>query len=129
MIFSLFSSSHSAWNSSSTCSLQQCYANPDTNSSCRSSVTPCFDYRMSNNNRYCAPGILCSILLPCNNGTCPSTSSICVVNSCCSPQAVCLPLFATNYCVIGNSGFFCDMSVNMNNKFICKSSDIEKSLK
>ncbi|CAF4372120.1 unnamed protein product, partial [Adineta steineri] len=82
--FTLSSLSHSAWNSTSNCSLQQC--NVNLNNSCLSSSTPCFDYRTINNSRYCAPGILCSILERCDNTTqtCSSNDSICVINSCCS---------------------------------------------
>ncbi|CAF3577643.1 unnamed protein product [Rotaria sp. Silwood1] len=69
----------------------------------RSSSTPCFYYFMLNKTSYCAPGILCSILEPCNNitFTCASATSVCVVNSCCSPQAVCVPWSATNLCKTG----------------------------
>ncbi|CAF1260678.1 unnamed protein product [Adineta steineri] len=100
--FTLSSLSHSVWNSTSNCSLQQC--NVNLNNSCLSSSTPCFDYRTINNSRYCAPGILCSILERCDNitQTCSSNDSICVINSCCSSQAICLPLLATQMCKTGN---------------------------
>ncbi|CAF0910380.1 unnamed protein product [Adineta steineri] len=103
--FTLSSSFHSAWNSASTCSLQQCNVNltNNNNDNCRSTSTPCFDYRTINNISYCAPGILCSILEKCNNitQTCLSNNSICIVNSCCSSQAVCLPFLATQMCKTG----------------------------
>lgn len=94
-------SSHSAWRSSSNCFLSFCNQNSSRNTSdCRLSLMPCFDYRTANNRSYCAPGSLCSLLEPCNNitGECSSNMSICVVNSCCIPQAVCLPLYLTNLC-------------------------------
>ena len=102
--FTLSASSHSAWQRQPNCSLQQCYLSSSNNNSCQSSATPCFDYRTLNNSRYCAPGILCSILELCNytTYTCASNSSICIVNSCCSPQPVCLPLLLTNFCILGN---------------------------
>ncbi|CAF0921377.1 unnamed protein product [Adineta steineri] len=92
--FILSSSSHSAWNSTSNCTLQQCNTSMNDNNNCLSSSTPCFDYRTINNISYCAPGILCSILERCDNitRTCSSNNSVCVINSCCSSQAVCLPL-------------------------------------
>ncbi|CAF1482448.1 unnamed protein product, partial [Adineta steineri] len=100
--FTLSSSSHSASNSTSNCFLQQCIVNSNNNNnSCRSSSTPCFDYRTINNISFCAPGILCSILERCDNitQTCPSNNSICIINSCCSSsQPVCLPLLATQVC-------------------------------
>ncbi|CAF3979030.1 unnamed protein product, partial [Adineta steineri] len=67
--FTLSSSSHSASNSTSSCSLQQCNTSLNNNDNCRSSSTPCFDYRTINNISYCAPGILCSILERCDNIT------------------------------------------------------------
>lgn len=105
--FTLFSLNHSGWNPASNCSLQQCHLSSNTNSSCLLSDTPCYDYRTLNGSRYCAPGILCSLLEPCNNitYTCASNSSVCVVNSCCSPYAVCLPLSVTNFCVLGKITF------------------------
>ncbi|CAF4099959.1 unnamed protein product, partial [Adineta steineri] len=101
--FTLSSSSHSASNSTSSCSLQQCNTSLNNNDNCRSSSTPCFDYRTINNISYCAPGILCSILERCDNitQTCSSNNSICVINSCCSSQAVCLPFLATRMCKTG----------------------------
>ncbi|CAF4327001.1 unnamed protein product, partial [Adineta steineri] len=99
--FTLSSSAHSASNPTSSCSLQQCNVNSTTNNnSCRSSSTPCFDYRTINNISYCAPGILCSILERCDNitQTCSSNNSICIINSCCSSQAVCLPFLVTQMC-------------------------------
>lgn len=95
--FTISSSTHSAWEFSSDCSLSLC---SDNNNSCRSSMTPCFDYRTTNNISYCAPASLCSILEPCNNmtGTCPSNTSVCIVNSCCVPKTICLPLEWTTLC-------------------------------
>jgi len=106
--FTLSASSHSAWQPTSNCSLQQCYLSSSNNNSCQSSATPCFDYRTLNNSRYCAPGILCSILELCDNitYTCASNTSICIVNSCCSPQAICLPLSLTNFCILGNGTLY-----------------------
>ncbi|CAF1238732.1 unnamed protein product [Adineta steineri] len=103
--FTLSSSSHSAWNPASNCSLQQCNTSLNDNNNCLLSSTPCYDYRTINNISYCAPGILCSILETCNNVTqaCLSNTSVCVINSCCSPQAVCLPLLARQMC---NTGWF-----------------------
>ena len=102
--FSLFSSFHSAWNSVSNCSLVQCAS---YNDNCRLSQTPCFDYRTINNTSYCAPASLCSILSPCNNSTngCSSNTSVCVVNSCCSPRTVCLPLSWTTFCPMAGQFF------------------------
>ncbi|CAF1124332.1 unnamed protein product [Adineta steineri] len=106
--FTLSLSSHSAWNSTSYCSLQQCNVDSNNNNSCRSSSTPCFDYRTINNISYCAPGILCSILERCDNitQTCSSNNSMCVVNSCCSSQPVCLPLLAAQMCERGTNTLF-----------------------
>jgi hypothetical protein len=101
--FQLSASPHSARQLSPNCSLQQCYLSSNNNNSCFLSSTPCYEYYTINNSRYCAPGILCSILEPCNNitYTCTSNTSVCVVNSCCSTQAVCLPLSVTNFCILG----------------------------
>ncbi|CAF0832841.1 unnamed protein product [Adineta steineri] len=101
--FTLSSSSHSAWNSTSDCTLQQCNTSLNGNNNCLLSSTPCFNYRTINNISYCAPGILCSILERCDNitQTCSSNNSVCVINSCCSLQAVCLPLLATQMCKTG----------------------------
>ncbi|CAF4391335.1 unnamed protein product, partial [Adineta steineri] len=87
--FALLSSSHSAWNSISNCSLQQCNISLNGSDNCLSSSTPCFDYQTINNTSYCAPAILCSILERCDNvtQTCSSNDSVCVINSCCSSQA------------------------------------------
>jgi hypothetical protein len=100
----LSSSFHSAWNSSSNCSLQQCLLTSTNNNNCQWSPTPCFDYRTFNNSRYCSPAIQCSILEECNNITltCASNTSVCIVNSCCSPRTICLPLSSTNFCPLGN---------------------------
>ncbi|CAF2529349.1 unnamed protein product [Rotaria sp. Silwood2] len=60
-------------------------------------MTPCFDYHTTDNVSYCALASLCSILESCNNttGTCESNRSVCVSNSCCTPNQVCLPLLWT----------------------------------
>ena len=102
--FTLSASSHSAWQSSTNCNMSQCPMNASYDNGCRASSTPCFDYRSLNNTSYCAPAVDCSILESCNNIThdCASNSSVCVNNSCCSPQAVCLPLSATNFCKSGS---------------------------
>ncbi|CAF1477256.1 unnamed protein product [Rotaria sp. Silwood1] len=101
--FTLSPSPHSAWQPTLNCSLQQCNTSSNDNNNCRSSSTPCYNYYTLNNVSYCAPGILCSILEPCDNITynCASNTSVCVVNSCCSPQAVCLPLSSMNFCKLG----------------------------
>ena len=93
------SMSHSARDYLSGCSRSLCNSR-NTTYSCRLSSTPCFDYRTANNVSYCAPGILCSILEPCNNitGTCSQNNSIFVVNSCCQPKAVCLPSLYISLC-------------------------------
>ena len=103
--FTLSSSDHSAQQTSTNCSLSQCSTSSSSNNSCRLSPTPCFDYHTSNNVSYCAPAILCSILTPCNNVTnnCTSNTSVCVINSCCSPKAVCLPLPFTQFCTTINT--------------------------
>jgi hypothetical protein len=105
--FTLSYSNHSAWNSVSNCCLQQCYESSSNNNSCLLSLTPCFDYRTFNNISYCAPAILCSILEPCDNitNTCALNSSVCIFNSCCSSQPVCLPVSWTNLCILGNDTF------------------------
>jgi hypothetical protein len=109
--FTQFSSSHSASQPASNCSLQQCHVSSSNSNSCRSSSTPCFDYRTLTNSSYCAPGILCSILELCDNTTytCASNTSVCIVNSCCSPQAVCLPLQFTNFCILGNDTLYSNL--------------------
>ena len=98
--FTLSSLDHSAQQTSTNCFLSTCNESSSNNSSCLSSLTPCFAYRSWNNTRYCAPAIDCSILTPCDNVTnqCASNTLVCIVNSCCSPQAVCLPLFVTEIC-------------------------------
>ncbi|CAF1432721.1 unnamed protein product [Adineta ricciae] len=101
--FTLSTASHSASNSTSSCSLQQCITTSANNQTCSLSPTPCFNYRTANNISYCAPAIDCPVLQPCNNVTysCASNDSVCIVNSCCSPTAVCLPLLTTNFCPRG----------------------------
>lgn len=94
---SLYNGTHSAENLSTGCSLTRC---SNTSGFCRPSPTPCFVYRTAYNRSYCAPASLCSGLVPCANSgnQCPSSRSVCVVNSCCSPAAVCLPLLWTELC-------------------------------
>lgn len=94
---SLFSP-HSASNSSAECYLVQCTDN--RYNSCRPSQAPCFRYRTASNITYCAPGSLCSLLEPCDNltGSCSSNTSVCIVNSCCTPKSVCLPISWTSLC-------------------------------
>ncbi|CAF1002660.1 unnamed protein product [Adineta steineri] len=106
--FTLSSSSHSAWNPTSNCSLQQCNTSLNDNNNCLSSSTPCFYYQTINNISYCAPGILCSILERCDNitQTCPSNDSVCVINSCCSSQPICLPMLATQMCKTGTNTYY-----------------------
>lgn len=101
--FTLSVATHSAWEPTLNCALQECYSN--FSNSCILSSTPCYDYRTLNNSRICAPGITCSILEPCDNitYTCTSNTFICVINSCCSPQAVCLPLSIADFCISGNN--------------------------
>ena len=102
--FTLSTPSHSAWDQFSLCSISQCRSSASNNNSCWfSSSTPCFQYRTLTNHTYCAPGIQCSILDPCNNTTyaCAVNTSVCVVNSCCSTRAVCLPVALTNFCKLG----------------------------
>lgn len=96
--FSLLSTFHSAWNSTLNCTLSQCHVS--SNDSCRLSPTPCFDYRSVDDQSFCAPASLCSILESCDNitNTCSSNTSICIVNSCCQPRKVCLPLMFTQLC-------------------------------
>ncbi|CAF0882767.1 unnamed protein product [Adineta ricciae] len=101
--FTLSISAHSASNPSSSCSVQQCNITTFDSSNCRRSPTPCFYYYTINNSSYCAPAIQCSLLELCDNVTnsCSSYDSICIVNSCCSPSAVCLPLLTTKFCLQG----------------------------
>jgi hypothetical protein len=103
--FTLSESSHSALKSTFNFSSAQCDVFLPNNSACRSSSTPCFDYRTINNTRYCASGMLCSIMESCDNATynCASDTSVCIINSCCSPQAICLPLSFTRFCSPGNN--------------------------
>ncbi|CAF3692936.1 unnamed protein product [Adineta steineri] len=83
--------------STSNCSVPQCNVFSNDKNIYISSSTPYFDYRTLNDSSYCAPNIPCSILEPCNNVTyeCASNTSVCIINSCCSPQAVCLLLSLT----------------------------------
>jgi hypothetical protein len=106
--FTLSPSPHSGWEPTSNCLLQQCVLSSNNNDSCRSSSTPCFDYRTINNTCFCAPGILCAILEPCNSTTytCESDALVCVVNSCCSPPAICIPSSWTDFCILGNDAFY-----------------------
>ncbi|CAF3087356.1 unnamed protein product, partial [Rotaria sp. Silwood2] len=109
--FTLSSSSHSAWQQTSNCSLQQCNTTSNDNNNCRLSSTPCFSYYTLNNTGHCAPGILCSILEPCDNITynCASNACVCIVNSCCLPQAVCLPLRFINFCKSGKNAVYANL--------------------
>ncbi|CAF3832198.1 unnamed protein product [Rotaria sp. Silwood1] len=65
--FTLSASLHAAWQSTLNCSLQQCNTSFNDNNNCRLPSTLCFNYRSLNNTGYCASGILCSILEPCDN--------------------------------------------------------------
>ena len=114
--FTASSSPHSASYPTSNCSLQQCIVSSSNNDSCRSSLTPCFDYRSLDNSSYCAPGILCSILEACDNitYTCTPNTSVCIVNSCCSSHAICLPLLSTNFCTRGIDTLYSNLSVLIN---------------
>ena len=98
-------SAHSAWQPSTNCSVPLCRnsSNPTSNDCQRSSIT-CFQYHTATNTRYCAPASLCSILETCDNarGSCSSNASVCVVNSCCTHQAICLPLAWTHMCMSSN---------------------------
>ncbi|CAF1203261.1 unnamed protein product [Rotaria magnacalcarata] len=101
----LSSSAHTAWQSTSNCSVQQCNISLDNDNNCRSSSIPCCNYLSFNSTSDCAPGILCSILQPCNNVilSCGSNDFVSFVNSCCTPQPVCLPILLTSFC---RSGWF-----------------------
>nr|ACD54707.1 unknown [Adineta vaga] len=103
--FELSTANHSASNPASSCSLQQCNVTSIDNQTCSLLPTPCFNYLTINNTSYCAPAIQCSLLEVCDNVTysCVSNNSICIINSCCSLSAVCLPLLATNYCKRGEN--------------------------
>lgn len=103
--FSLSFLSHSAWESTTNCTLSKCNINSTMNTRCYSLSVPCFNYRTINNVSICAPAVECSILELCNNNTsqCTSNTSVCVINSCCSIQAVCLPLSMTSFCSPGNN--------------------------
>ena len=105
--FSLSSSSHSAWQPTSNCTLQQFNVTFTNNGNCRSSPMPCFDYRTVDNGSFWAPAFACSVLPACDPVTrrCASDSSVCVVNSCCSSQTVCLPIVARSFCRIGKDRF------------------------
>jgi hypothetical protein len=101
--FTLSVTAQSAWQPLTNCSVPQCNISASNDNSCRSSSTPCFNYLTFNGVNLCAPAVLCSILEPCDNNTytCASNTSVCVVNSCCSPQAVCLPLTSATFCSSG----------------------------
>jgi hypothetical protein len=101
--FTSYTESHSAWQPVTNCSLPQCSMILNSNYECGSLLTTCFTYRTNMNSSICAPAVLCSILEPCNNitYTCASNTSVCVINTCCSPQAMCLPWFTTNFCGSG----------------------------
>ncbi|CAF4448156.1 unnamed protein product [Rotaria socialis] len=100
----LSSSAHTAWQSTSNCSVQQCNISLNNDNNCRSSSIPCYNYLSFNSTSYCAPGILCSILQSCYNValSCGSNDFVCIVNSCCTPQPVCLPILFTSFCPPGN---------------------------
>ncbi|CAF1365000.1 unnamed protein product [Adineta ricciae] len=101
--FTLSIATHSASNPASNCYVQQCNVTSTGNNTCSLPPAPCFNYLSINNVSYCAPGVQCSVLELCDNvtNTCSSNNSICIVNSCCSPTAVCLPLSVTNFCPPG----------------------------
>ena len=100
--FRLSFSNHSAWDPLSSCALSICNLTGNDNNNCASSNTPCFRYTSATNQDYCVPGIDCSILESCSsNLTCLSSSSICIVNSCCSSGPVCLSLGWANLCKQG----------------------------
>ena len=96
--WTLYSSSHSAWDPSNSCALSFCNS-ICSNSSCRRSQTPCFEYVSYSNTIYCAPAALCSLMPSCNqtSNSCASNSGVCIWNSCCS-SPVCLPLSWTSIC-------------------------------
>ena len=98
--FTLLNGSHSAKDSTANCRLSTCLESSNANVDCRTSRTPCFEYQHVNGTSYCAPAVQCSILAPCDEVTnrCTSTKSICVVNSCCTPNHVCLPISLINTC-------------------------------
>lgn len=98
-------STHSAWEPSINCNVPLCgHSVNSTTSGCQSSSIMCFNYRTATNKSYCAPASLCSILEVCDNvtGLCSSNMSVCVANSCCTPQTVCLPLAWTHMCISSN---------------------------
>ncbi|CAF1559179.1 unnamed protein product, partial [Rotaria magnacalcarata] len=103
--FTLYNSTHSAWQPSINCYVPLC-VNPIniTINGCQASSTTCFEYRTATNRSYCAPASLCSILEMCDNvtGLCSSNASVCIVNSCCTPRTVCLPLAWTHMCISSN---------------------------
>lgn len=104
--FSQSSLPHSEYQFVLNCSLAKCSLNSNGNNSCKSSSTPCFDYRSYDNNSYCAPGVLCDILETCNNITRSCANGVIgIVKSCCSPRAICLPLIATSFCPLGKESF------------------------
>ncbi|UJR07110.1 hypothetical protein I4U23_011398 [Adineta vaga] len=128
--FTLSTSNHSASNPTLNCSLQQCNGTSLDNQTCSLSPTPCFNYQTVNNSlSYCAPAIQCSILELCDNVTysCASNNSICIVNSCCSPSAVCLPLSVTNYCKRGKDEKLIYISINSEIFLIERNETIEKA--
>ena len=98
--FTLSSGYHSAWNPTLNCALSECTVNSTINRSCRSNSTHCFSYQLINNRSICVPPIDCSILQPCDNITrqCQSSSFVCVIDSCCSAQTVCIPWAFTTIC-------------------------------
>ena len=103
--FSSLQVAHSAVQPSTNCSLSECTTFANTENICLAATAPCYSYRMANGSQFCAPGILCSILEPCDNQTliCSSSDAECIINSCCSSQYVCIPRAALRFCSQGNS--------------------------
>lgn len=100
---------HTAENPTTNCSMLECQNLSSNNiTMCLVNVTPCYQYTTINNNSFCAPGALCSILTPCDNITrsCAQNSSVCVVNSCCEQGPVCVPLLWSSFCPASNRGMF-----------------------
>ncbi|CAF4723313.1 unnamed protein product, partial [Rotaria sp. Silwood2] len=69
------SSPHSASQPDTNCTLQRCDVNWNNSNLCRAESIACFDYVTQNNTHYCAPGVLCSVLEPCNGFTCASNTA------------------------------------------------------
>ena len=105
---SVAQSNHSAWQPATACARSPCDVISDDETSCRSYSAPCFAYQSPNYGRICAPAFVCSVLEPCNQTTftCSSNASICVTDSCCSPQAMCLPWTSLKLCLSVNSSIY-----------------------